>query len=294
MIFDIFNIQTADIFSPVNWFLIAIALIWLGIAVVQDFRHREVENWWSFSLIAFALAFRAFLSAEAGDSRYLLWGLIGLAVGFGLMNALYYGRMFAGGDAKLLMALGVILPLSLSWQTNLFILIGFLILMIFGGAAYGFIYSIIIAIMKFKELKKEFSRQFMKYRKAIYYIYGAGLLALILFLFISFSLGVILVLIILIMIFLFIFAKAIEEVDMKKFVNAKELTIGDWLAVSIKVKGRKIKPYWEGLSESELKFIQKHYKKKVLVKYGIPFTPAFLIGFIFLLIVLSKGFLFFI
>ena len=70
---------------------------------------------------------------------------------------------------------------------------------------------------------------------------------------------------------------------MKKYVNVKELTVGDWLATEIKVKGKKIKPYWEGLTEEELKFIRKNYKKKVLVKYGIPFSPSFLIAFLVLL-----------
>jgi len=37
-----------------------------------------------------------------------------------------------------------------------------------------------------------------------------------------------------------------------------------------------VKPTWEGLSKKELEFLQRA-KKKVLVKYGIPFVPAFLL-----------------
>ena len=104
---NVFN-STTEIFSPVNLFLIVIAVIWIVFAVIQDFRKREVANWWNFSLIAFVFAYRAFLSLNSGDYRYFLWGLIGFVAGFILANAFYYARMFAGGDAKLLMALGTI------------------------------------------------------------------------------------------------------------------------------------------------------------------------------------------
>lgn len=291
--FNLFNLNTGDIFTPANWFLIAVALAWIIIAVIQDFKHREVENWWSFSLMIFALVFRAFLSIENNNYWYFLWGVIGLAIGFGIMNALYYGRIFAGGDAKLLMALGAIIPLSLSWENNLVMFAAFLTLMILSGAIYGLLYSIILALVRFKEFKREFSKQFKKYRAVIYAIYGAGIILLAAMIILNIYLGILLILIILLMIFLFIYARVVEEVNMKKFVNVGELTIGDWLGTPIKVRGRIIKPYWEGLSEEELGFIQKNYKKKVLVKYGIPFTPAFLLGFLLLIWILYGGILFF-
>lgn len=62
------------------------------------------------------------------------------------------------------------------------------------------------------------------------------------------------------------------------------LTIGDWLVKSVKAGKKIIKPNWEGLSEEELRIIRKNVKGKVLVKYGLPFTPSFLIGFLAMLI----------
>ena len=102
----------AEIFVSEIWFLIAIGIIWIVGAVVQDFRKLEVANWWSFSLIVIALAYRAFLSVESSNGWWFGWGVIGLIGGFVLANALYYGRVFAGGDAKLMIALGAILPFS--------------------------------------------------------------------------------------------------------------------------------------------------------------------------------------
>ena len=94
-------------------FLIVLGLIWIVFATLQDLKEREVANWLNFSLIIFALGFRFFFSlfAEQGFS-FFYQGLIGLGIFFIVGNGLYYARVFAGGDAKLMIALGTILPLS--------------------------------------------------------------------------------------------------------------------------------------------------------------------------------------
>ncbi len=46
---------------------------------------------------------------------------------------------------------------------------------------------------------------------------------------------------------------------------------------------------WEGLSEKDLKLIRKKYRRKVMVKYGVPFTPSFLIGFLLVLYLAKIG-----
>jgi len=292
MIVD-FTLLKESLFTSENMFLIAMALVWMIVAVIQDFKHREVENWWSFSLIVTALVYRAFVSINNLDYRYFMWGLIGLGVGFILCNAFYYGRVFAGGDAKLLMALGVIIPFSLNWQYNLIFVMAFLIFMLFAGAVYGFIYSVVLTFMNLREFKHEFFKQFKKYKKLAIIVSVCGLIAVLAFYFYGLYSIAIISCILVIMPVLLIYSKAIEEVNMKRFVDVKDLTVGDWIAVSLKVHGKTIKPNWEGLSEEELKFIVKNYHKKVLVKYGIPFTPAFLLGFISMLIFLYVGFIIF-
>jgi preflagellin peptidase FlaK len=91
-------------------FLIILAGIWLVIASLQDIKKREVPNWLNFSLIAFALAYRAFYSIVNQDSLFFLYGLLGFLVFLVLAYAFYYGKVFGGGDAKLFMAIGAILP----------------------------------------------------------------------------------------------------------------------------------------------------------------------------------------
>src|SRR6056297_3189023 len=97
-------------------FLIVLAIVWIIFAVINDIKISEIPDWLNISLVAFALAARFFYGLFVGDpetgSIDFIWfyqGLIGLGIFFILGNILYIGRMFAGGDAKLMMALGTIL-----------------------------------------------------------------------------------------------------------------------------------------------------------------------------------------
>lgn len=273
-----------------NYFLIILALIWIIIAVVQDFRKHEVSNWWNFSLIAIAFVYRAFASIFMNNYLYFLYGLIGFAIFLGLAYIFYYGRIFAGGDAKLLMALGAILPFSNIISENITIFIYFICLVIIAGSIYGLGYSVVLAFSKRKSFCIEFKRQARKNRKImkIYLIFLIICFVIIFILKDFFFLWLILIL--LLFPFLYIYAKTIEESCMVKSRKSKELTLGDWLYKKVKVGRKIIKPDWEGLSEKELKIL-KNYKGKVLVKEGIPFTPAFLISFIILIWIIDRGML---
>ena len=119
-------------------FLWVLALIWIIFATVQDLKIREIANWLNFSLIIFALGFRFFYSLFALDSFVFFYqGLIGLLIFFFIGNMLYYGRMFAGGDAKLMIALGAILPFSGNFLDNLKLFTLFLLIFLFIAAFYS-------------------------------------------------------------------------------------------------------------------------------------------------------------
>mgnify|MGYP001614646475 FL=1 len=113
------------------YFLFLLGLLWCIFATVQDLRKREIANWLNFSMIIFALAYRAFYSIEARDGGdFFLFGLGGFGIFFLLANLLYYGRAFAGGDAKLLMGFGALLPFE-SINDLLFVSAGFILLLFF-------------------------------------------------------------------------------------------------------------------------------------------------------------------
>ncbi len=271
-----------------SYFLIVLAVIWIIIAIIQDFRKREVANWLNFSLIAIALAYRAFVSVFFENYLYFINGLLGFAIFFLLANLFYYGRVFAGGDAKLLMGLGAVLPFSFFLYENLQIFLYFIILLLFTGSIYGLTYSFVLSYKNRKKFIKEFFKQFDKNKKVFKIFIFLAALVLIFVLFMEMYLFVWFSLIVLIFPFLYIYAKAIEESCMVRSKHTRELTLGDWLYKPVKVGKKRIKPNWEGLSDKELKILKK-VRRKVLVKEGIPFTPSFLLAFLILVWFLKKG-----
>lgn len=273
-----------------NYFLVVLAFIWIIIAVIQDLRKREVANWWNFSLIAVALVYRAFVSVFLWNYWYLLQGLIGFGIFFILANIFYYGRVFAGGDAKLLMGLGAVLPFSILFSENLMIFLYFLILLLFCGSIYGLLFSVVLAYKNRKRFGKEFLKQFHKCKTFFPIFIFLSIIVLIFVLFIKIYLFIWFSLISLLFPFLYIYAKAIEESCMIKEIPARELTVGDWLYGEVKIGRKRIKPSWDGLTEKNLKILRKS-RKKILVKQGIPFTPSFLFAFVILLLLINKNML---
>jgi len=270
-----------------NLFLIILALIWIIGAVLQDLKRREVDNLWNFSLIAFALAYRLAVSIFSGNYWFILNGLIGLVIFFGLHNLFYYARLFAGGDAKLLMALGTILPLSYNWITNLKIFGYFVLLFLITGSIYALIYAVFLVFKNYKNFKKEFIKQWKNYQKMFLISLVFVIIWVNVIYFISQIRFILIGLIILLFPLLFVFSKSVEETCMVKSVSSNKVTIGDWLYRDILIGKKKIKSNWQGVSKSELKSIRK-YKRNILIKYGIPFTPSFLFAFIGLLFLAWK------
>jgi len=81
--------------------------------------------------------------------------------------------------------------------------------------------------------------------------------------------------------YFYLSAKAIDEVCMIKKISPKNLTEGDWLYRDVRIGNRIIKKRWDGLTKEEIKLLKK--KNYVFVRQGIPFSPAFLIAFLFLI-----------
>jgi len=277
-----------------NLYLIVIGLIWIVGAVLQDLKRREVDNLWNFSLIAFVLAYRAGVSVYNQDVWFLINGILGLIIFLFLGNLFYYSRLFAGGDAKLLIALGPILPLSYNWIINFKIIGLFVLLFLIMGSVYVLFWAMVLVIENRKDFIKEFKLQWKDYNKLFLIFLGFSIvLGVVMILLVNFVFGISLALVFLSFPILFVFSKAVEESCMKTAMTPEELTEGEWLYEDITVAGKKIKADWEGVSKEELDLIQKKYKKKILIKKGIPFTPGFLLAFCSLLILFWKYSVFF-
>ncbi len=270
-------------------FLFVLGLIWILFASIQDLQSREVANWVSFSLIIFALGFRFFNSLFSNSNfMFFYQGLIGLGIFFILGMLLYYGRMFAGGDAKLMIALGTILSFSSIFWTNVKIFVFFIILFLFVGMIYSLFWSGFLTITHFKEFKKEFTKQVYSNKKIAHIVMAFGLVLMIfgfkfdfLFLF-----GIL----IFIVPYFYFYAKSVDESCMIKKVPVGKLTEGDWLYKNVKVGKSTIKANWDGVSLGDIEKIKKKHDF-VLIRQGIPFVPVFLISYIILGIIYFLGYI---
>jgi Flp pilus assembly protein protease CpaA len=268
-------------------FLLGLALVWIVFATMQDLRQREVADWLNFSLILFALGFRLFygLFSEAGFELFYQ-GLIGLGIFFVVGNLFYYGRIFAGGDAKLMIALGTILPLSENFIINIKLYLLYLALFLFVGAFYGLGVTLFLAIKNSKSFKKEFAKRFKLNKKLVYLVMLLGLVVMVL----GFIQGLLLVLGVLIFIlpYLYLFAKSVDECCMVKRLKPSELTEGDWLYKAVKVGNKKIEVDWDGLDKEDIKLI-KRYHKSVEIRQGVAYVPVFLISFLIFIYMFYSG-----
>lgn len=260
-------------------FLYAIAFASIVFAVFQDVRTREIANWLTFSLIAFVIAYRAFYSIYSNDFMFFIYGLIGVIFFSILGYTFYHSKVFAGGDAKLLFGLGGIFPYS-SLTGYIYYGLGFVLLLFTAGVIYTLVYSLFLVKKNYFVFKKDFYKQVSsrKYLLVLSFVLGifiywtnVNYLSLfVLFLLSSF---------VFLSPILFAYVKAVESSCMIMFVHPNKLTEGDWLEKDVSINGKLIKKSFSGLTLNEIYLLRKE-GRKVLIKTGVPFAPAFLIALI--------------
>ena len=265
------------------YFLFGLAALFSIFAIFVDFKKREVPNWLNFSLIGFALAYRAFYSIHSKDVSYFVFGVIGFAIFFTLAYGFYFARAFAGGDAKLLMGFGIILPYNEIPE-----LIYFSILFISALFSLGAIYSLIYSLFIVSKRKDRFYLEFVKKIKKIHKIFFFLCIILIGALLSNNLLGWVSFLSILGLFLLYIYISILDKCMIIKL-DASSLSEGDWLDKNVNVGNKIIKKSVHGLSLKDIKILKKA-NKKVYIKEGIPFTPAFLISLITVFFFLFLGF----
>jgi hypothetical protein len=271
-------------------FLIVLALLWLIGAAIFDFKTKthEIPNWLSFSLIAFAMSYRTFVSIFTSDLGFLISGIAGFTV-FWILGNVMYRIGFGGADTKILMAMGTVVPFSFSYAENIKIMAIFFFMLLFIGAIYSLVYSVGVVLFNFGKFKHRFKARYIEHRNLILGLFALAIMPFILAFFNIIFLP--LALLMLIFPILFVYAKAVEDIMIKKL-SSKELTLGDWLAEKVKVGRHVIEPRSTGLNEYELRLLRKCHKT-VLIKDGIPFTISFLLAFIAFVWLWQSGWSFF-
>jgi Flp pilus assembly protein protease CpaA len=265
-------------------FIIVLALIWMIFASIQDWKSKEIANWLNFSLIIFTFAFRFFYSLFNESFAYFYQGIIWFSIFFVIGNLLYYGKMFAGGDARLMYAMGVILPLSPLFSINLKIFSWFFICFFSLAFLYTMGASVYYTLKNRNKFKKKFAEFFNKYKFLIFISFFLGFLLIISSLF--FYIGSILFFGIILMIFplLYIYTKSVDDSSMVRKIPSERLVEGDWLYSDIGIGKKIIKSNWRGLNNKEISLL-KRYKKYVRIRDGIAFVPIFLFSFIATIII---------
>ncbi len=260
-------------------FLFGIAFVWCVIAAVQDIRKTEVPNWISFSLLGIALGYRAIYSIVERDYHFIMYGFIGVVIFYFVAYAFYYSKAFGGGDVKLLIAFGAIIPIE-SFVGIALEGIGFIVSLLIIGIIYTFIYSIFLAMRHKERFKIEFKENF-RYGK--YVIILAVVLALILVFYSGFDFSVgMAALVVVGLSALYVYLRSIDKCMITK-VNANKLMEGDWLQENVKLRKGEVKKSVHGLSKLEIERLIKE-KKEVWIKGGVPFVPVFVVEVIFMIV----------
>ncbi len=283
-------------------FLGSIGLVMLLFGSIQDIKEREVYDVVSYTSLALAVIIRLYYFLSEGNLVYVVAPLIsfGIALAFSLL--MYYGGQWGGGDVKVLLALSLLIGSQPSFffsskvnhwiayfSNNTYVysisfFLFFLLLSLFAGVIVGLIFAIIIAAKKYNRLRKEISVSIGKYRFVIFTFFVISLLFFSGFL-MTFQYSYLWAAIAILIFDLIIpFFGAVEKL-MYREVTPNELTEGDWIDEDIEVDGKIIYSKSEpGVTLSKIRLLKKLYKehkiKKLKVKDGFPFVPAFLIAYV--------------
>ncbi len=272
---------------------IIITLVILILASITDLKSREVPDYLSYGLIFIAFAIAITYTIVYGDYKYLLNSIMGFIIGIIIAYLMFYLGQWGGGDSKLIMGLGAIIGFNIfsALGANNYWLLILMLNIIFVGAAYGLIWSIILAIIKrkifIKNLKIWFNKKEIILTKKILLIVIFILTILIIIIIPKEYVFVMLlfVIIIYVLFYLWLFVKVIEEACMVKEVKINKLTEGDWIYKDVCIGKKYITgPKDLGVSREQIALLKKYAAQgkitRVTIKEGIPFIPAFLFAFI--------------
>ena len=257
-------------FIEMYGFLMFLGIVWAFIAGVQDMKTTFVANWLTYSLVVFGLAYRFFYGVINNNMNFFYYGLVGFCAFFVLAHLFYYAKMFGGGDAKLLIGFGVILP----YETLVGIGnagLNFFTLFFIVGAVYSLVYGSFLAHRHWSKFKEEFESNWKEWRKLfVPLIIFSGVLF-----FVDKNVIALFGLLLTIMTVLYPAIKALEK-SMIVLKSPNKLLEGDWMHDDfVKFsRGKVINKSVHGLSLREIKMLKKA-KKSVRIKEGIPFVPVF-------------------
>lgn len=266
--------------------LFVVALVGSAAAGLFDLKTTEIPDKIPYLMIVIGVAGNIIQS-------YLIWSywplvysaVVGLGfLGFGFV--MYYLGQWGGGDAKILSAIGFLIPTYQSAKLILPFSISFFFNVFLVGAVYMIVYAFSLSFIN-RNIWSSFLTDLRANAKMIL-IYNSALIVTLMALgfiftkffdFLPLDIFAIFVLTIWIasvgLFFMWKFIKSVEKIGFKKNIPVSKLKVGDVPDYFKK---------WEGLTEKELKKIKSSGKKYIWIKEGVRFAPAFPIALVFTLI----------
>lgn len=268
--------------------LTIIALTALIIATISDIKTKEIPDYLSYSIIAIALFIRLVYSLLRSDYNLIISPLIILFVMYALGSLMFYTRQWGGGDTKLLIALSAIFATNIrlfefTKLNNIPYIITFIFNILIAGSIYSLIYIFILAIKNRKNFIENY-RKISKDKKIIT-IKWIVFISLLITVLLSVIFGQIMIiyifstLVLVIFFYISLIAKSVENTCMFKLIPVNKLVEGDWIAKQVRYKNKILaSPKDLYVTKKQIQLLKKYKIKKVLIKDGIAFAPAFLIG----------------
>jgi hypothetical protein len=250
-------------------FIFIVCLVGLVLAVFQDFKRREIDDWLNlfllFSGILVILLFREYNIASLGFFIFLTAGISFLFT---------KGRVFSGGDSKLLFALSPFFY-SFNFVSSFFNFGIFIFLLLLSGSIYGVVYSLFFFIKNFSKVKKYFLQILSKKYSIGFFILAFIFLVLGFFdyFFILFAVFILFIII------LFSITLSLDKNVMNFELSTRDLWEEDILTRDLRV-GKIIFKSGKRLNSDQVDFLRKK-NLRCIIKDGIPYALSFLIAFIF-------------
>jgi Flp pilus assembly protein protease CpaA len=255
--------------------LIVTTFIVLLISSYTDLKTREVPDYLNYSFIFAALGIRAIFSLTLGW-EILISGMLGLVAMIAVAFFFYYSNQWGGGDSKLLMGVGASIGITYPFSSSSLNLLWFLLGLLFLGAIYGLFWLVYLSIKN----RLRFSRQWLSLIKTYRYLHLSTFFGSAVFLLLSLFYPIFWIFVILPWgtFHLFLFVNVVERTCFIKRIAVSKLTEGDWLAEDVRHGHYHLSK--KTLEKDDIESIKKHGLHEVVIKEGIPFTPAFLLGYL--------------
>jgi len=273
----------------------AVALLGGLIGAIYDLRTREVPNWINYFMILFGIGGYLIISVLDFSVLPFIRSVIVALAFYGLAAAMFYSGQWGGGDAKMLIGFGALLPvypaLLLNWFAPRLSFWPFPVTVFLNIILIGGVIGLAMIFFLISKRPKEFWEEFKSLSKSNQSWLKAVLLVLLIplvswffgtFVFLASLLAWAAIFLLLVS---YLAAKSVEKTCMIRSIRPSKLTIGDWLVEEVIIGGKVIcKPRGTGLLEKEIKELvtleKKDKVKGIRIKAGLPFVPAFFLGLV--------------